>query len=346
MKILVTGSCGYVGSLLCPQLLMDGHEVVGYDIQWFGNGGWQKDHPNAVLWHADIRDMATFAQAVRGCDAVIHLACVSNDHSCQLDEALSTSINLHAFEPLVIAAKAAGVKRFIYASSSSVYGVSDAPSVTEDHPLLPLTLYNRYKGECEPLLFRHQDDDFTCVTVRPATVFGYAPRMRFDLTVNILTAHAVRNGVLTVFGGNQRRPNLHIRDMVNCYRMLLDAPRETIAGQTFNVGQQNMRVADIATLVQASVMENMGIEATIDTQSSTDTRSYHIDSSKIKNVLGFEPQHTVAFGVAELCYGFSAGAWADALTNPIYTNVKQLVEAGHAVRDSLAAYRADRYPAA
>ena len=153
-------------------------------------------------------------EALKGIDAVINLACISNDASFELDEKLSTSINLDAFEPMVVAAKKAGVKRFIYASSSSVYGVSDAPDVTEDHPLVPLTLYNKYKGMCEPLLFKHQSPDFVCVTIRPATLCGYAPRQRLDLSVNILTNHAINNGKITVFGGSQKRPNLHIQDMV------------------------------------------------------------------------------------------------------------------------------------
>ena len=343
MKVFVSGACGYVGSLLCPFLLADGHQVVGYDIQFFGDGYWSHSNDSAKLIKGDIRDIDLLRGAMFGCDAVIHLACISNDHSCQLDEALSTSINYDAFEPMVIAAKQAGVKRFIYCSSSSVYGVSNAPKVTEDHPLVPLTLYNRYKGMCEPLLFKHQSKGFTCVTIRPATVFGAAPRMRFDLTVNILTAHAVLNKKMIVFGGQQKRPNLHIRDMVDCYRMLLMAPAAKIAGQTFNVGQQNLKVADLALIVRDTVKRELGIDAEIETASSTDNRSYHIDSSKIKDVLGFEAKNTVAWGVREMCIAFSAGRWQDALTNPIFTNVKQLVDQGFAVKDSLASYRTDRY---
>lgn len=339
---MVTGACGYVGSRLVPHLLADGHHVIGYDVQWFGDGDWSHDNGHATLIKADIRDIERFKAAVRGCDAVLHLACISNDHSCQLDEALSTSVNYDAFEPLVIASKEAGVKRFIYCSSSSVYGVSDAPNVTEEHPLVPLTLYNRYKGMCEPLLRKHLTDSFTGVIIRPATVFGAAPRMRFDLTANILTAHAVLNKVITVFGGKQRRPNLHIRDMIDCYRLLLRAPKMDIAGQTFNVGQQNMAVGELAELVRKVVKAELGIDASIETQDSTDNRSYHIDSSKIKRVLGFEPQRDIAYGVREMCIQFSMGKWKDALTNPIYTNIAQLQGLGP-VADSLSSYRQDRY---
>lgn len=343
MKVLVTGSSGYIGSLLVPFLLGDGHHVTGYDINWFGDGFLPKDNDHYRPVVADIRDLDTFRKAVKGCEAVLHLACISNDPSCQLDEGLSTSINFDAFEPLVIAAKEAGVRRFIYASSSSVYGVSDAPDVREDHPLVPLTLYNRYKGMCEPLLFRHQSPTFECVVIRPATVCGYAPRQRFDLTVNILTAHAMLKRVITVFGGKQLRPNLHILDMVDCYRMLLKAPSDKVQGQVFNVGAQNMSVAAIAELVAEIVLRWTGERPAIETTESTDNRSYHVNSDKIRDVLGFVPRRTVETAIHDLCIKFREGRFADALTNPWYTNVKQLIDKGVPVDDSLAAYRKDRY---
>lgn len=345
MKVLVTGGMGYVGSRLVPQLLADGHQVVAYDIGWFGDGHLPTDHAALEMVFADIRDRAKLWRALDGVEAVIHLACVSNDHSCQLDEALSTSINYDAFEPLVVAAKMSGVRRFIYCSSSSVYGVSEAPEVREDHPLVPLTLYNRYKGMCEPLLFKHMADNFECVTIRPATVCGPAPRMRFDLTVNIITAHAVLKRAITVFGGKQRRPNLHIEDMVRCYQTLLNAPAERIQGQTFNVGTANMAVGEVAALVQRVVRDEMGLEVSVETTESTDTRSYHINSEKIQRALGFVPQLPVAQAVIDICDRFRAEQWQDGLTNPIYTNVKQLVDLGHEVKDSLASYRKDRYAA-
>jgi nucleoside-diphosphate-sugar epimerase len=345
VKVLCTGACGYVGSYLVPHLLADGHEVVAYDLGWFGDGYLPRDNGNLRLVFADIRDVPRLDQELRGVDAVLHLACVSNDHSCQLDEALSTEINYNAFEPLVLAAKRAGVRRFVYCSSSSVYGVSDATDVREDHPLVPLTLYNRYKGMCEPLLFKHQSDNFECVTIRPATVCGYAPRMRFDLTVNIITAHAVLKKLITVFGGKQRRPNLHIKDMVACYKLLLTAPAEKIQGQTFNVGCQNMKVSEIAELARQVVKTELGIDAAIQTTESTDTRSYHVNSDKIKDVLGFVPKHTVEDAIVDICANFKNGLWKDALTNPQYTNVKQLVDLGYEVKDSLSSYRKDRYAA-
>ncbi len=325
MRVCITGSNGYVGSALVPYLIEAGHEVVAYDIQWFYVFSEMK---GLTQIKGDIRDLPLFSKAVAGCDAVLHLGCISNDTSCSLDEKLSTSINFDAFEPLVVASKLMGVKRFIYCSSSSVYGVSDAPDVTEDHPLVPLTLYNRYKGEAEPLLLKHATPIFTPVILRPATVCGYAPRQRFDLTINILTMHAVMKREITVFGGKQKRPNLHIADMCRAYRVLLEAPTELVAGQTFNIGAENMSLNEAAALVRLVVANEMGIDAPIINVSHTDDRSYHINSDKIKRVLGFVPEFTVADAVRDLCDQFRMSNFKDALTNPVYLNVKQLIELG------------------
>src|SRR5467141_2994069 len=254
-KVLVTGGAGYFGGRLVPQLLSRGYKVTVYDIMFFGNRFLPRDNPNLRIIDGDIRDTAKFAAAVAGHDAVVNLACISNDASFELDEDLSTSINLNAYEPLVQAAKKAGVKRFIYASSSSVYGVSDKPNVTEDHPLLPLTLYNKYKGMCEPLLFKHTDEDFVGVVFRPATICGYAPRLRLDLSVNILTNHAITNNKITVFGGSQLRPNLHIQDYVDAVELFLTAPNDKIRDEIFNVGYQNLSIMEIAHLVSKVARE-------------------------------------------------------------------------------------------
>ena len=327
MKILCTGACGYVGSYLVPQLLGEGHQVVGYDTQWFGDGYWSHTNDSATLVKGDIRDIPAFTKAVEGCEAVIHLACISNDTCCQLDEALSTDINYDAFEPLVVAAKKAGVRRFIYCSSSSVYGISEAADVTEDHPLIPLTLYNKYKGMCEPLLFKHQSHDFTCVVIRPATVCGYAPRQRFDLTVNVMTRDAILKNTIMVFGGEQKRPNLHIEDMCAVYALLLLVPSHLVQGQTFNVGAQNMKVKHIAELIQEVVQTQFpGKIVRIETRPSTDNRSYHINSEKIYQTLGFRPVCTVEDAIRDICDKFKEGHWRDAATNPVYSNILQLLE--------------------
>lgn len=324
--ILVTGGAGYVGSLLTPALLAKGYKVTVYDILYFGTPGLPLGHPGLNLIQGDIRDTAKLSQALEGVDCVIHLACISNDPSFDLDESLSRSINYDCFEPMVMAAKAAGVKRFIYASSSSVYGVSDAPDVTEEHPLVPLTLYNRFKGMCEPLLFKHQSPDFVCVTIRPATLCGYAPRMRLDLSVNILTNHAVNNGRITVFGGEQKRPNLHVQDMVDLYLLLLETSDESIAGQTFNAGYQNHTIADIAEMVRGVVEEEFPEKAPIEVvrTPSNDLRSYHINSDKIARHLGFQPKRGIQDAARDLCRAFRAGLLPDSMSDSRYVNVKVL----------------------
>jgi len=325
-NVFVTGGAGYVGNLLVPQLLEDGHNVTVYDIMYFGKDTLPLDHPNLTVIEGDIRDTAKLGKACEGMDAVIHLACISNDPSFELDESLSTSINYDCFEPMVVAAKEAGVKRFIYASTSSVYGVSDAPEVREDHPLVPLTHYNRFKGMCEPLLFKHQGPDFTCVTIRPSTVCGYSPRTRLDLTVNILTNHAVNKGKITVFGGDQYRPNLHIKDMVRLYQTMLALPAEKIAGETFNVGYRNLSVMEIAQQVKKVVEEEypeLGDIEIVRTPSD-DNRSYRVTSDKIKDALGFEPIFTVEDAIRDLCTAFRDGKLPDSFDNPWYYNVKQL----------------------
>src|SRR5439155_3071572 len=176
----------------------------------------------------------------------INMACISNDPSFDLDPSLSRTINYECFEPMVTASKAAGIERFIYVSTSSVYGVSDAPEVTEEHPFVPLTDYNKYKGLCEPILLQYQSPEFTTTIIRPATVCGYSPRMRFDLTVNILTNHAVNKGVITIFGATQKRPNIHVDDIAELYVKLLGYPDKQIAGEIFNAGYENHTVTELA----------------------------------------------------------------------------------------------------
>jgi nucleoside-diphosphate-sugar epimerase len=325
-RIFVTGGAGYCGSRLVPQLLSRGYQVTVYDIMYFGSQFLPRHDRNLAVIEGDIRDAARLAAAVAGHDAFVSLACISNDASFELDEQLSTSINYGAFEPMVVAAKNAGVRRFIYASSSSVYGVSDAPEVTEDHPLVPLTLYNKYKGLCEPLLSKHVDAHFIGVIFRPATVCGYAPRQRLDLSVNILTNHAVNSGRITVFGGSQLRPNLHIQDYVDAVELLLTAPDEKICGEVFNVGYQNLSIMEIARLVKTVIAEELPALGDIEivTTPTDDIRSYHINSDKIRRTLGFRPRHTIADAVRELTHAFRTGKLPNSLHDDVYFNVRRL----------------------
>ncbi|MCA1557134.1 MAG: SDR family oxidoreductase [Acidobacteria bacterium] len=313
-RVLVTGGAGYVGCILIPKLLDAGHDVTVYDLMLFGDDG-LPEHERLRVVKGDIRDTETLTKELQGMDSVIHLACISNDTRFELDPDLGKSINYDCFEPMVRAAKEAGVKRFIYASTSSVYGVSDAPEVTEEHPLVPLTDYNRFKGMCEPQLLKYQSEDFTTVTIRPATVCGYSPRMRFDLTVNILTNHAVNKGKITVFGGKQLRPNIHVDDIAELYVELLDMPAEKIAGQTFNAGYQNHSVSELAEMVRKVVEEEMPERAPINVETtvSDDPRSYHVSSKKIAEKLGYQPKRSVEDAVRDLCRAFKAGKLPDSL---------------------------------
>jgi nucleoside-diphosphate-sugar epimerase len=321
--VLVTGGAGYKGCILVPKLLDAGYAVVVYDLMLFGSQG-LPSHPHLKTVTGDIRDTELFARSVAGADSVIHMACISNDPSFDLDPALSRTINYECFEPMVQASKEAGVKRFIYASTSSVYGVSDAPEVTEDHPFVPLTDYNKYKGLCEPILLRYQSPEFTTVIIRPATVCGYSPRMRFDLTVNILTSHAVNKGLITVFGGTQKRPNVHIEDITDLYVELLETPKELIAGEAFNAGYENHTVAQLAEFVRTVVEDEFPEKAPIRVQTtpSNDNRSYHVSSKKIAKAIGWKPKRTIEDAVRDLCRAFKEGKFPDSMTNENYVNVR------------------------
>ena len=329
-NVIVIGGAGYCGSILVPQLLDEGYNVTVFDIMWYGNDFLPLDNPNLKVVRGDIRDTAKVTEALQGQDTVLHLACISNDASFDLDEALSTTVNLDSFEPIVIAARAAGVKRFVFASSSSVYGVSEQPDVKEDHPLLPVSLYNKFKGMCEPLLVKHTDENFVGTIFRPATVCGYGPRQRLDVSVNILTNHALNKGKITVFGGEQLRPNLHIQDYCDACKLLMTAPDEKVANERFNVGFQNMSIMDIAKTVKNVVEEvypDKG-EIPIVVTESNDKRSYHINSDKIKDNLGFKPQHTVEDAVRDLCKAFAEGKLPNSFDDDKYYNIRTMQAIG------------------
>jgi nucleoside-diphosphate-sugar epimerase len=324
-NVLVTGGAGYVGSALVPKLLDAGHTVTVLDLCIFGHEALEavRSHPNLTEIKGDLRDPETVAQALQGRDAVIHLACISNDPSFELDPVLGKSINLDSFRPLVRAAKAAKVKRFIYASSSSVYGIKDG-EVTEDLPREPLTDYSKFKAMCEDILEEEREPGFVTLTIRPATVCGYAPRQRLDVIVNILTNHAVNTGRVKVFGGDQLRPNIHIADMVEVYLLALRLPDEAIDGKIFNAGYENYSVHQLAEMVRDIVNARTGREIAVDVVPTDDNRSYHVSSEKIRRELGFVPAHSIKQAVEDLVAAFQAGKLPDSMDDIRYFNTKTM----------------------
>lgn len=322
--VLVTGGAGYVGSVLVPLLLEAGYRVRVLDLFLYGDHVFDEIpgdlRESLEILRGDLRDEALLRRALRNCNAVIHLACISNDPSFELDPALGRSINFEAFLPLVDIAKGSGVQRFIYASSSSVYGVKAEPDVTEDLIREPLTDYSKYKAMCEDELEKRRAPGFTTLTIRPATICGWSPRLRLDLSVNILTNHAVNRGKITVFGGNQLRPNFHIRDCAELYVQCLNHAASDIDGKIFNAGYQNLSLNEIAEKVQSVVGGNVEIETT----PSDDNRSYHISSAKIAKELGYTPRFSIEDAIRELVDAFRSGKVTDPLTNPLYFNIRQM----------------------
>lgn len=318
-SIFVTGGAGYVGSVLVPKLLTEGHRVTVLDLMIYGDNTLD-DHPNLKKQKGDIRNTELLEKIIPGHDSVIHLACISNDPSFELNPALGKSINLDAFSPLVEISKKASVKRFIYASSSSVYGIKKEKDVHEDMPLEPLTDYSKYKADCESILSDFNDNTFTTVTLRPATVCGYSRRQRLDVVVNILTNLAYHKREISVFGGSQLRPNIHIDDMVDAYLLLLDAPNAKIANRIFNVGCENHSVMELAKTVQEVVSDDVKLVVS----PTDDLRSYHISSAKIFNELGFKTKRSIRQASVDLVQAFDNGFLSNSLEDERYFNIKRM----------------------
>lgn len=321
-QVLVTGGAGYVGAALVPKLLDKGYRVKVIDLYIYGDHVLDavKNHPNLEQIKGDIRDRGLLERAMSGCNAVLHLACISNDPSFDLDPALGRSINYDAFFDLVAVARDSGVHRFIFASSSSVYGVKKEDNVTEDLSLQPLTDYSKYKALCEEVLLRERRPGFVTLILRPATVCGYSPRLRLDLTVNTLTSHAVSNRKITVFGGQQMRPNIHIEDVTDLYVKSLEWQDEAVDGKIFNAGYENQKVIEIAEIVRSVVGEDVDTVTT----PTDDNRSYRISSDKIKRELGFVPRHTIEDAVCDLLAAFRADRIPNSMTDPRYYNIKMM----------------------
>lgn len=316
-KILVTGGFGYVGSRLTPHLLELGHDVRVIDLMLYSDIGLDslKARPEFAGWkdrfelvRGDIRNPEDVEKAMQGRDTVIHLAAISNDPTGDIDEVLTRQCNFDAVGLLLSKAREAGVKRFISASSSSVFGIKKDPDVTEKLEPEPITYYSKYKMLSEWLVTSASSSDFCTVNIRPATICGYSPRQRFDLTVNKLTADAVQKKLITVHGGQQRRPNVGMTDMVNIYGLLVNTEAEKINGRTFNFGFENHKVIDIAKIIQNCLSD---LNVKIDVTETTDLRDYHISSTKILDSLGYQPVSSIEQEVANLRKELEAGTFPD-----------------------------------
>tara|TARA_Y100001933_G_C18946773_1_gene541977 strand:+ start:87 stop:1037 length:951 start_codon:yes stop_codon:yes gene_type:complete len=286
MKLLVTGGCGYKGTVLIPMLLADGHSVTSVDTQWFGNA--LPVHPELTNLKMDVRD--THNVPLDGVDAVIHLANIANDPAVELNPTLSWEVNVLAGQQLADKAVRAGVKQFLFASSGSVYGIKEEPNVTEDLSLVPISVYNKTKMVAERVFLSYANE-MQVQCIRPATVCGLSPRMRLDVSVNMLTYQGLKNGKITVFGGEQTRPNIHIKDLANVYRHFLAKPE--LPSGCYNAGFENIKIREIAERVQ----KQTGAE--IEITESNDPRSYRQDSSKLI-ATGFKPQFSVQKAIEEI----------------------------------------------
>ena len=314
--ILITGGAGYVGSALVPKLLNKGYKVIVYDLYLYGSVFGDINNPNLVEINGDIRDKKKLIKAGEGVDQLIHLACISNDPSFELNPALGKSINYDAFFNIVDAIKKNNIKRLIFASSASSYGIKDG-DVTEEAPQTPITDYALYKVECEKIL-RNSDLNYT--VVRPATVCGYAARLRLDLVVNILTSHALINKKIKVIGGSLLRPNINIKDMVRIYEALMEAPDNLISGEVFNASYQNMAIKEIAQRVKKVLDGDIVLEEV----PTDDIRSYQLNSEKIKKVLNFEFKYDIDEAIKSIKNAFDSGLIINGLDNPLYHNIKMM----------------------
>jgi len=320
-KILITGGAGYVGSVLTPHLLNKGHEVTVVDLMLYGET--LEKHKNLKIVKGDIRNVELLKEKIKGNEIVIHLACISNDPSFELNPTLGKEINLDAFTPLVEISKNSGIKKFIYASSSSVYGIKTEKNVDENMSLEPLTDYSKFKAECEKILFKHKSKDFVTVVLRPATVCGYSPRQRLDLVVNILTNLAYHNREVTIFGGDQLRPNIHIQDMARAYELFVNIDGEKINNKIFNIGFENLTVNQLAYEVKKVI----GSDVKIKKLPTNDNRSYHISSKKIQDELGFVTNFNIINAIEDLKHSFEKKLLLNCLTNENYFNIKKMQSA-------------------
>jgi len=322
-NVFITGGAGYVGSLLVPRLLETGYNVTVYDLMIYGENILQ-EHSNLTIIKGDIRNKKKIIWASAGSDAFIHLACISNDPSFDLNPELGKSVNFDAFYNVIESCKDNKIKRLIIASSTSQYGIKPLNiEVTEDSFAEPITDYAKFKIECERLLQNTETGDLEYVFVRPATLCGYAPRLRLDLSVNILTINALINKKIKIFGGNQMRPALNIKDMVRFYELMLTAPKEKIHNQAFNIAYNNMTIQEIGNLVKETIADE---DVIFEITPSDDNRSYHVNCDKMKNILDFECKYGLDDAVLSIKKAYEEGLISDGLNNPFYFNIKRMNE--------------------
>lgn len=328
MRICITGGAGYVGSELTQKLLQEGHHVTVLDRFWFGEDvfGAYKKHARLDTIHGDIRWFESLKAAFKKQDCVMHLACISNDPSFEMDPALGKEVNLDSFPLILRALKECKVPHFIYASSSSVYGVKKIKHVHEDVPCEPLTDYSKYKLECENMLKKADMGDMVWTILRPATVCGFSNRLRLDLVVNIFAAHAMVNKKIIVHGGSQMRPNINIKDMVLAYVHMLHCPKDYLDRETFNVSFGNFSLHELAELVKTSLGDP---SVQIEYQDSKDPRSYHILGTRIKTRTGFKARNSLNRAVGSLAVAYGQGNILEPLTNPLYYNIKRMGDLKH-----------------
>ncbi|MBI5441122.1 MAG: NAD-dependent epimerase/dehydratase [Deltaproteobacteria bacterium] len=322
--VLVTGGAGYIGSILVPRLLPE-YRVVVLDLCLFGDASLRRfgSDPRLEVVRGDIRDERLVSEVLERerPDAIISLAAVSNDPCSEIDPEVTRSINLDGTARLMRLAKELGVRRFVSASSASVYGVKEEEEVTEDLPLEPLTLYARYKAETEGVLASLVDERFCGVSVRAATVCGWSPRLRLDLTINILTYHAITERRIRVFGGAQMRPSIHVDDVADFYALLLRAAAGSINGRAFNVSAENASVAGLAEMVRAEIDPGLPIVVV----PTADNRSYRLTARLAKDVLGFAPRRALRDAVRDLRAAFSDGRVPDPAA-AVYRNIEVMKE--------------------
>jgi nucleoside-diphosphate-sugar epimerase len=325
-RILITGGAGYIGSVLTRKMLALGFEVVLLDAFFCTNSGIRtlRDQRSLKVIEGDIRDRARLKASLIGVDAVVHLAALANDPSAELDPELTRQINLDSYPVLLEEAIAAGVRRFINLSSIAVYGINYDNNVTEDDSLNPLTEYARCKAQSEAVVKEYNSEKFTTVSLRCGTVCGWSPRMRFDLCANTLAAYAISRKILTVWGGTQQRPQIHVDDVSHFIVALVDIPQAKIGGRVFNAAGYNTTVQEIAETIRAVLGDELQL---ITGPARADERTYHVSSERITAELGFTTKKTIRDAVVEIMEAYQDGRWENP-DDAVYHNIQMMKTMG------------------